>query len=46
VCRAVCIFFTPLFTAVYITDNLCSKNGYSSFFKPKIHSLYTRAVKY
>ena len=30
--------------AVYITDNLCIKNEKSSFFKPKICSLYTRAV--
>ena len=29
---------------VYITDNLCTKNGNSSFFKPKIRGLYTRAV--
>ena len=35
------IFF---FTEVYITDHLCTKNENSSFFKPKIHGLYTRAV--
>ena len=32
------------FTAVYITDHSCTKNGNSSFFKPKIRGLYTRAV--
>ena len=39
-------FFYPIFTsaAAYITDNLCTKNGNSSFFKPKICGLYTRAV--
>ena len=43
---AVCIIFTPFFffTAVYITDHLCTKSGNSSFFKPKICGLYTRAV--
>ena len=30
--------------AVYITDYLCTRNGNPSFFKLKIHSLYTRAV--
>jgi hypothetical protein len=33
-----------IFTAVYITDHLCTKNGNFSFFKPKIRGLYTRAV--
>ena len=35
------IFFYPIFTsaAAYITDNLCTKNGNSSFFKPKIRGL-------
>ena len=37
-------FFTLFFSAVYITDNLCTKNANSSFFKPKIRGLYTRAV--
>ena len=34
-------FFYPIFTlaAAYITDNLCTKNGNSSFFKPKIRGL-------
>ena len=34
-------FFYPFFTAAaaYITDNLCTKNGNSSSFKPKICSL-------
>ena len=34
-------FFYPFFTAAaaYITNNLCTKNGYSSFFKPKIRNL-------
>jgi hypothetical protein len=43
---AVCIISSSFFffTAVYITDNLCTKNGNSSFFKPKIRGLYTRAV--
>ena len=38
--------FYPIFvfTAVYITDHLCTKNENSSFFKPKIRGLYTRAV--
>ena len=41
----VSIFLTPfLYCAVYITDKLCTKNGNSSFFKPKIHGLYTRVV--
>ena len=41
------IFFCSIFTsaAAYITDNLlCTKNGNSSFFKPKIRGLYTRSV--
>ena len=39
-------FFTSFFiwSEVYITDNLWTKNGNSSFFKPKIRGLYTRAV--
>ena len=39
-------FFYDLFiwSEVYITDNLWTKNGNSSFFKPKICGLYTRAV--
>ena len=39
-------FFTSLLysSAVYITDNLWTKNGNSSFFKPKIRGLYSRAV--
>ena len=43
---AVCIIFSSFFffTAVYITDHLCTKNGNSSSFKPKIRGLYTRAV--
>ena len=34
-------FFYPIFTsaAAYITDNLCTKNGNSSFFKHKIRGL-------
>ena len=34
-------FFYPIFNsaAAYITDNLCTKNGNSSFFKPKIRGL-------
>ena len=34
-------FFTPFFTAVYIverSDNLCTKQGNSSIFEPRIHS--------
>jgi hypothetical protein len=30
--------------AAYITDNLCTKNGNSSFFKLKIRGLLTRAA--
>ena len=30
--------------ALNITDNLCTKNGNSSFFKPKICGLYSKAV--
>ena len=43
---AVCLLFTPFlyWSAVYITDSLCTKNENSSFFKPKIRGLYTRAV--
>ena len=39
-------FFNSILTsaAAYITDNLCTKNGNSSFFQPKIRGLYTRAV--
>ena len=40
---AACIFFTPFFSAVYnqewlfhITDNICTKQGNSSVFGPKI----------
>ena len=38
---AACIFFYPIFTlaAAYIADNLCTKNGNSSFFKLKIRDL-------
>ena len=34
-------FFYPIFTsaAAYITDSLCTKNGNSSIFKPKIRGL-------
>ena len=34
-------FFYPIFTlaAAYIADNLCTKNGNSSFFKLKIRGL-------
>ena len=34
-------FFYPIFTlaAAYIADNLCTKNGNSSFFKLKIRSI-------
>ena len=33
-------FFYPIFTAaVYIADNLCTKNGNSSFFMLKIRGL-------
>ena len=34
-------FFYSIFTsaAAYITDSLCTKNGNSSFFKPKIRGL-------
>ena len=31
--------FTPLFSAVCITDNLCAKQGNSSIFEPKIRGL-------
>ena len=47
--RGLYIFY-PIFhcglycRAVNITDNLCTKKGNSSFFKPKILGLYTRAV--
>ena len=39
-------FFYPIFTlaAAYIADNLCTKNGNSSFFKLKIRGLETRAA--
>ena len=39
-------FFYPIFTlaAAYITDNLCTKNGKSSFLKLKIRGLETRAA--
>ena len=33
-----------MLAAAYITDNLCTKNGNSSFFKPKIRGVYMRAV--
>ena len=41
-----CIFFYPIFTlaAAYIADNLCSKNGNSSFLNLKIRGLHTRAA--
>ena len=35
----VCITFTPLFTAVYIVDNLCTKQRNSSILGSKIHGL-------
>ena len=38
------LHFLSLKPAVYTTDNFCTKNGNSSFLKPKIRSLYTRAV--
>ena len=47
--RGLYIFY-PIFhcglycRGVNITDNLCTKKGNSSFFKPKILGLYTRAV--
>ena len=46
--RFVYVFFIFHFglywRAVYTTDKICTKNGNSSFFRPKIRSLYTRAV--
>ena len=43
--RSLYIFYPLLhWKAVYITDNLCTKNRNSSFLKPKIHGLYKRAV--
>ena len=41
-----CIFLNPIFTlaAAYIAGNLCTKNGNSSFFKLKIHGLWSRAA--
>ena len=38
------MYLPSIFPAVYITDNSCTKNGNSSYFKPKIRGLYTRAV--
>ena len=39
-------FFYPIFTlaVAYIADNLFTKNGNTSFFKPKIRGFYSRAV--
>ena len=39
--RGLYFYFYPIFTlaAAYIADNLCTKNGNSSFFKLKIRGL-------
>ena len=47
--QTVCILFTPIATTIFIEErfilqNLCTKNGNSSYFKPKTHCLYMRAV--